>query len=100
MIARRSTTTPNSNPPQLLSLANQKPASVAMPAVAPVSAPASQPAQPIAIYHTPTKFRTAPRVAKLRSFLRPRLVNSIDEFDAMDSQNPEHQQLVITRLQT
>lgn len=46
----------------------------------------------------PHKHRTSPRVAMLRKQLRTKLLSSSDEFDLMDSQNPEHQKLVRDRL--
>jgi hypothetical protein len=42
----------------------------------------------------PTKKRTSPRVAQLRKQLRPKLLSAPNELDEMDSQNPEHQQVV------
>jgi pilus assembly protein CpaF len=46
----------------------------------------------------PPKRRTTPRIAALRKQLRPKLLSTPDEFDTMDSQNPEHQQIVRDRL--
>ena len=45
-----------------------------------------------------TKRRTAPRIAALRKQLRPKLLSTSDEFDLMDSANPEHQQIIRDRL--
>lgn len=44
------------------------------------------------------KQHTSPRVAALRKQLRPKLLSTPDEFDQMDSANPEHQQIVRDRL--
>ncbi len=46
----------------------------------------------------PAKRRTTPRVAALRKQLRGKLLSTPDEFDQMDSLNPEHQQIVRDRL--
>jgi pilus assembly protein CpaF len=40
----------------------------------------------------------SPRLATLRKQLRPKLLSTPDEFDQMDSVNPEHQQIVRDRL--
>jgi pilus assembly protein CpaF len=45
-----------------------------------------------------TKRRLAPRLAELRKQLRPKLLATPDEFDQMDSTNPEHQQVLRDRL--
>jgi pilus assembly protein CpaF len=45
-----------------------------------------------------TKRRASPRIAALRKQLRPKLLSSPDEFDLMDSSNPEHQQIIRDRL--
>lgn len=44
------------------------------------------------------KQRTSARVAALRKQLRSKLLSTPDEFDAMDSRNSEHQQIVRDRL--
>ena len=44
------------------------------------------------------KNRIPPRIAALRKQLRPKLLATPDEFDQMDSANPEHQQIVRDRL--
>jgi len=44
------------------------------------------------------KQRTSARVAALRKQLRSKLLSTPDEFDAMDSSNSEHQQIVRDRL--
>mgnify|MGYP001427265855 FL=1 len=44
------------------------------------------------------KKRIPPRIAALRKQLRPKLLATPDEFDQMDSANPEHQQIVRDRL--
>ncbi|MBN2303026.1 MAG: CpaF family protein [Anaerolineae bacterium] len=49
-------------------------------------------------YEVPPKKETSPRVAALRKQLRPKLVSTPDEFDEMNSTNPEHQQIVRDRL--
>ncbi len=41
-----------------------------------------------------------PRLTNLRRQLRPKLLATPDEFDQMDSANPEHQQIVRERLKT
>jgi pilus assembly protein CpaF len=46
----------------------------------------------------PNKKRTSPRVAQLRKQLRPKLLSAPNELDEMDSENPEHQQIVRDRL--
>jgi len=51
-------------------------------------------------YIPPPKRRTTPKIAELRKRLRPKLVAAPDEFDALDSQNPEHRQMVVQRLKT
>ncbi len=47
---------------------------------------------------TPDKKRTSPRIAALRKQLRAKLLSTPDEFDAMDSRDPQHQQIVRDRL--
>lgn len=49
-------------------------------------------------HQVPPKRRTTPRIAALRKQLRSKLLASVDEFDQMDSINPEHQQIVRDRL--
>jgi pilus assembly protein CpaF len=44
------------------------------------------------------KQRTSPRIATLRKQLREKLLATPDEFDGMESRNPEHQQIVRDRL--
>ncbi len=51
-----------------------------------------------AISEGPEKRRTSPRVAALRKQLRVKLVSTPDEFDDMESTNPEHQQIIRDRL--
>ncbi len=46
----------------------------------------------------PEKKRTSPRVAQLRKQLRPKLLSAPNEFDEMNSQDPEHQQIIRDRL--
>jgi pilus assembly protein CpaF len=69
------------------------------PAVPPPAASKPAPAEE-GKYVPPPKKRTTPRVADLRKKLRPKLLASPDEFDLMNSRNPEHRQMVIERLQT
>ncbi len=49
-------------------------------------------------YTPPPKRRTTPKVAQLRKQIRPKLLATPDEADSWDSQNPEHQKLIIDRL--
>lgn len=51
-------------------------------------------------YGPPTKKRSSPRVAELRKMLRVKLMATADEFDKLESINPEHSKLVVDRLQT
>ena len=44
------------------------------------------------------KHYTTPRIAALRKQLRPKLLSTPDEFDSMDSADPQHQQIVRDRL--
>lgn len=63
--------------------------------------PAPEPTRPPVIDDSsgsPPKKRTTPRIAALRRQLRPKLLSSPDEFDQMDSENPQHQQIVRDRL--
>lgn len=49
-------------------------------------------------YVPPQKKRTSARVAKIRAHLRPKLLSTIDEFDEMETSNPEHRRIVVDRL--
>ena len=49
-------------------------------------------------HQVPPKRRTTPRIAALRKQLRGKLLSAPDEFDQMDSHDPEHQQIVRDRL--
>lgn len=70
----------------------------------PVQSAAPAPSKPAAAeegkYVPPPKKRTTPRVADLRKKLRSKLLASPDEFDLMNSVNPEYRRLVTERLQT
>ncbi len=69
------------------------------PSPTPAPTPASPPVpQSAAEPQVVQKLRTSPRVATLRKQLRPKLLATPDEFDNMDSTNPEHQQMVRDRL--
>jgi pilus assembly protein CpaF len=60
--------------------------------------PVSPPEPAPVIDQIPQKKRTSPRVATLRKQLRPKLLATPDEFDQMNSTDPEHQQIVRDRL--
>ncbi|GAB4575081.1 MAG: CpaF family protein [Anaerolineae bacterium] len=47
----------------------------------------------------PPKRRTTPRIAQLRKQIRPKLLATPDEADEWDSRNPEHQQVILDRLE-
>lgn len=64
----------------------------------PESAPSSELVLQTDDNQPPAKKRTTPRVAALRKQLRPKLLASPDEFDVMESTNPEHRQIVRDRL--
>ncbi len=51
-------------------------------------------------YVAPEKKRTSPRVAELRSKLRPKLLATPDEFDQMSATDSVHQKIVSDRLKT
>jgi pilus assembly protein CpaF len=60
--------------------------------------PADEPPKLEEQHQVPPKRRTTPRIAALRKQLRGKLLSAPDEFDQMDSRNPEHQQIVRDRL--
>ncbi|MBN1565284.1 MAG: CpaF family protein, partial [Anaerolineae bacterium] len=65
----------------------------------PTSSPAGEPSKfEQDVVPPPAKKRTSPRVAQLRKQLRPKLLSAPNELDEMDSENPEHQQIVKDRL--
>ena len=51
-------------------------------------------------YTPPPKRRTTPKIAELRKQLRQKLLATPDEFDKMNSTNPEHRKIVQERLRT
>lgn len=57
-------------------------------------------AQSDSVYTPPPKKRTTEKIADLRKKLRAKLLATPDEFDGMDSTNPEHRGMVADRLRT
>ena len=53
-----------------------------------------------AAFTPPKKKVTPPKIADLRRKLRPKLLATPDEFDGMESTNPEHRRMVSERLKT
>ena len=87
--------------PSMQSLDDLRGAPAQPPAAPPPPAPpAAEGKADNAVYVPPVKRRTTPKVADLRKKLRPKMVSTPDEFDAMTATNPEHRKIVKTRLQT
>jgi pilus assembly protein CpaF len=80
-----------------------KPADPAQRLNDPLAAPAAPPAAaaPVAQsggYTIPDKKRMPSKLAALRKQIRPKLLGAIDEADEWKRQNPEHQKIIVDRL--